>query len=324
MNILLKIFVLCFSIQLAAQTFNNFVEVSANLTKANVNDYNPLHVGDVWQYKFTDHMGNLEGYYTTRIAQDSLINGKRYFKKVHWMKPTYISWERNDTLTNCSYMLDFEDIDNDGNTSEEFLLDNYNFPYLNPSDSIYDRNYITYLSYKYSYKNSTFYWEDAKNTRFVGDEKWIVFGDSVNVKVVEYLENFIIESIAEKYGLMSFWRESPSRYLTGAIIDGKQYGILVSVTEEGNQNPVMFRLYQNYPNPFNPTTQISYQLPKNSFVHLVVYNSLGQEVAVLVNQLQSTGQYSVEFNAANLPSGVYIYKLQAGEFSATQKMILAK
>ncbi|MBU0476133.1 MAG: T9SS type A sorting domain-containing protein [Bacteroidetes bacterium] len=85
-----------------------------------------------------------------------------------------------------------------------------------------------------------------------------------------------------------------------------------------------YELMSNYPNPFNPTTQISYQLPENSFVNLVVYNSLGQKVEELVNQHQSSGKYTVKFNAANLPSGVYIYKLQAGEFSNVKKMLLTK
>ena len=85
-----------------------------------------------------------------------------------------------------------------------------------------------------------------------------------------------------------------------------------------------FALNSNYPNPFNPTTQISYQLPENSFVNLVVYNVVGQKVAELVNQNQTSGKYTVKFNASNLPSGVYIYKLQAGDFSDVKKMLLTK
>ena len=94
--------------------------------------------------------------------------------------------------------------------------------------------------------------------------------------------------------------------------------------EENNIDITTYELNSNYPNPFNPTTQISYQIPENSFVNLVVYNSLGQEVTTLVNQTQSVGKYTVQFNASNLSSGVYIYKLQAGEFSSTKKMLLMK
>ncbi len=85
-----------------------------------------------------------------------------------------------------------------------------------------------------------------------------------------------------------------------------------------------YALYSNYPNPFNPATLITYQLPKDIHVSLVVYNSLGQEIATLVSQHQSIGKYSIQFNAVNLPSGIYFYKLQAGEFSKVNKMLLVR
>ena len=85
-----------------------------------------------------------------------------------------------------------------------------------------------------------------------------------------------------------------------------------------------FSLAQNYPNPFNPTTKISYAIPQNSFVELKVFNLLGQEIATLVNQEKPAGNSEVNFNASNLPSGVYIYKMKAGEYVETRKMILLK
>jgi len=88
--------------------------------------------------------------------------------------------------------------------------------------------------------------------------------------------------------------------------------------------PVSFSLGQNYPNPFNPTTQISYQIPKDGFVSLVVYNTLGQKIVSLVNQNQVSGKYIVNFNADNLPSGIYIYQIKSGNFSEVKKMILLK
>ncbi len=88
--------------------------------------------------------------------------------------------------------------------------------------------------------------------------------------------------------------------------------------------PAEFALSQNYPNPFNPTTQISYSIPKDGFVSLKVYNSLGQQAASLVNGIVKAGAHEVTFNGANLASGVYYYRIQAGESIAVKKMMLVK
>ncbi len=88
--------------------------------------------------------------------------------------------------------------------------------------------------------------------------------------------------------------------------------------------PQTFALHQNYPNPFNPTTVISYQLPVASTVSLKVYDVLGKEVMTLMNSRQNAGTYHFTLNGANLSSGVYFYRLQAGNFSQTKKMMLIK
>ena len=85
-----------------------------------------------------------------------------------------------------------------------------------------------------------------------------------------------------------------------------------------------FTLEQNYPNPFNPTTTIGYLLQEKSNAKLSLINVLGEEVAILVNEEQDKGFHKVDLNAANLPSGVYLYKLQAGNFIETKKLMLLK
>jgi hypothetical protein len=85
-----------------------------------------------------------------------------------------------------------------------------------------------------------------------------------------------------------------------------------------------YALGQNYPNPFNPKTIINYQLPITSTVDLSIYNILGQKVAMLVNEKQNVGIYTAEWNAAGLSSGVYLYRLQAGNYSETKKLILLR
>ncbi len=100
---------------------------------------------------------------------------------------------------------------------------------------------------------------------------------------------------------------------------------ITGVEDPQNINiPERFTLNQNYPNPFNPSTRIEYQVASNSQVSLKVYDVLGKEVATLVNEEKPVGSYEVNFNASQLSSGIYFYKLQAGSFVETKKMILLK
>jgi aminopeptidase N len=88
--------------------------------------------------------------------------------------------------------------------------------------------------------------------------------------------------------------------------------------------PTQFSLEQNYPNPFNPSTTIEFNIPQNGFITLKVFNVLGREVATLVNGQVEAGKHKVEFDASNLNSGVYFYKVESGSFADTKKMILIK
>ncbi|MCX6175418.1 MAG: T9SS type A sorting domain-containing protein [Ignavibacteriales bacterium] len=93
---------------------------------------------------------------------------------------------------------------------------------------------------------------------------------------------------------------------------------------EGEAIPTEFALYQNFPNPFNPTTNIKFALPKESNVTLRIYNVLGQEVETLVNKVMPAGYHTVDFNATKLSSGMYIYRIEAGDFVQVKKMLLMK
>lgn len=109
-------------------------------------------------------------------------------------------------------------------------------------------------------------------------------------------------------------------------------GILLKTTNGGftaiqpvsNKIPKEFKLYQNYPNPFNPISKIEYQIAKLSDVKVVVYDVLGDEVSVLVNEELKPGTYEVQFDGTNYPSGVYYYKLSAGDYTETRKLVLIK
>jgi len=101
----------------------------------------------------------------------------------------------------------------------------------------------------------------------------------------------------------------------------------VDVEDENKEDlvtPKEFSLSQNYPNPFNPSTVIKYQLPISSQVTIKVYDLLGDEVAALVNEEKPVGFYEIDFDASRLASGVYLYKIQAGNFVSTKKIILLR
>lgn len=134
--------------------------------------------------------------------------------------------------------------------------------------------------------------------------------------------------------------ESPSLGISGSILhvvwddnrDGNYEvyykrnptGNPVGITPVNSEIPGEFSLWQNYPNPFNPRTVINFDLPRETFVKLVIYDVLGREIAILVNERIKAGTYEVDFDGTNYPSGVYYYRLRAGDYSETKKMVLVK
>jgi hypothetical protein len=115
---------------------------------------------------------------------------------------------------------------------------------------------------------------------------------------------------AGTYG-SSVWRRPLSQMITG-------------IEEQHGEVPDHSVLQQNYPNPFNPSTTIRYVLPKQSFVTLAVYDLLGREVTTLINALEEPGYKSVEWNAGGVASGVYLYRLTAGDFMQTRKLLVLR
>ncbi|MEJ2615268.1 MAG: T9SS type A sorting domain-containing protein [Ignavibacteriaceae bacterium] len=99
---------------------------------------------------------------------------------------------------------------------------------------------------------------------------------------------------------------------------------MVTGINEESVKLLSFKLEQNYPNPFNPTTSIKYSIASRQFVELKIFNVLGQEIQTLINEEKSAGSYQIEFNAADLSSGVYFYRIHAGSFNQVRKMLLIK
>jgi hypothetical protein len=123
-----------------------------------------------------------------------------------------------------------------------------------------------------------------------------------------------------------FWWKVRARSLAGwgAFSQTGRFKIVILSAQNPVQLPSQFSLFQNYPNPFNPFTTIGYELPKRSQVNLTVFNTLGQAVAVLVNENQGPGYYEVRFDGSNLASGVYFYRLRTGDIELTKRLNLLR
>ncbi len=114
-----------------------------------------------------------------------------------------------------------------------------------------------------------------------------------------------------------------ARTLIEYILTNK-FDEVMPVDEYTDYIPVTYQLEQNYPNPFNPSTRIVYSIPEEGYVKLAIYNMLGEEVETIVNSTQKAGRYEVNFDASKLSSGVYIYRIEAANFTASKKLMLLK
>ncbi len=122
----------------------------------------------------------------------------------------------------------------------------------------------------------------------------------------------------------SNWVESIIPYGAGDYGTPGSANFPVAITENKLKSPAQFSLFQSYPNPFNPVTTISYKLPKSEFVNLSIYNTRGQLVETLINRQIQSGYHFVKWDGSNVGSGVYFYRISAGDYSATGKCILLK
>ena len=188
--------------------------------------------------------------------------------------------------------------------SEFSTLQTYGEMFDNPSPT---------LHHKYSILDASY--SESSPTTITGSHNWSTAAEEDND------ENTLI--IRDPYIANQYMQEFKKRYNeaggTGTFIIP-----VLGVEEENEINDFSYELYQNYPNPFNPVTTIKFTNPKSAFVNLTLYDMLGQKVKTLFEGETPAGIIAVDFNAEGLSSGVYIYKLQAGDFAASKKLILMK
>ncbi len=284
--------------------YNYIYDTNNKLTEIFVEYYN----NGVWENSFKGfYFYNNQGYLSEYISQnwyngDWLNSGRSlysYNTSNYMTEYIWQSWVDNAWLN----INKTENVYN----AQNYQTLGYSYLWIPPTGWVY----LTKDTYTYNQSNqndeiTTEEWSDATST-------WVNFYQS------QYFYNangYLEKELYRTWG-NGFWVYDEQTLITYAQLTD---------AENLSELPGDYCLYQNYPNPFNPTTTIEFQLPGYEFVSLKVYDLLGREVTTLVNEYQQPGKYSVEFTTQNamLSSGVYFYKLTAGNFSSVKKFIIAK
>lgn len=280
-------------------------------------EFFPLQIGNIWQYRDENNFLN-----TTAIKTDTLLDGKKYYIR-----------ERVSLRTQGGIAIRVDSLMRVQNRS--------GFP--TEGDTCGGNNPYEWSIYHLAESDSAV-WEICDHfngmltfnplVRFNKIKISSIFGQPREVMQFDFGGQVIDEEDTTwNYGarlvrgigiIEERYYEGEYSILQGAIINGIQYGNIVSVEGISGTVPNEIILYQNYPNPFNPSTTIKYSIKESGLVTLKVFDVLGKEVADLVNEVKPAGVYEIEFNAIDLPSGVYIYSLRVNDFVSNQKMLLLK
>jgi len=295
--------------------------VSPNADKDQL-DYYPLRTRNYWEYKVDSHDCNLpqgpcdedtSAYSIEAVGDTVLSNGHHYetmaYRSIYPTRDTFYFYERTDSTTGSVFKYNTRSTTNERQIDSLFA-DSGDF-FLTTTKFSREENY-SFKAFCRKVRNGS------------------IFGIATQLK--DFGEASLYEdgyTLAKGFGICEIsagWDfGSSATALVYAKINGIEYGTKIPLGVVAHPpTETTFSLFQNFPNPFNPSTVISYQLPMASHVTLNIYDVLGRQVAILVNEKQTAGQHSINFKAGNLPSGVYFYRLATRSYIATKKMILLK
>ncbi len=297
-----------------------------------VNDalnYYPLQTGNYWEYKeyyWIPFFQKDSSAFSLEVTGDTILsNNKSYkillYKKIPYSGQSGFIYERIDSTSGAVYRFTTDT----GYVDNEYMIDSL---FAQPGDY-----------FAGSREGESSFGQGIFSTLCFDEYEDTYLGLTTSVK--EYDDQSVIPStyynLAKGLGFVhssSFEFESRIIAMIYAIIDGIEYGEKITGVENNYDNnvPAQFKLYQNYPNPFNPVTKIKFSIPqtdspllggaRGGLTTLKVYDILGNEAAILVNEQKEPGIYEVIFDASNLSSGVYYYRIIRGSYSETKKMIL--
>jgi len=289
--------------------------------------YMPLQVGNVWVYSssFSSFYGSGSSFKRYSISGKQIINGRVYhilnFTQVN-ISGTYSCGSR---LFTGSYAIRIDSVSmnlykqSECNSSSEGIVDSL-------ASGIGDTSLTCFIVI-------------GAKTVLSDTSDYFIFDTYFNAKkfTSENGNGGIAQTYLEGIGLARYYfsvsNEICNHVLKGCIINGVVYGdtsMIVGISQLSTEIPKTFELSQNYPNPFNPVTKIKFNIPQYETTHrvvstsLIIYDAIGKEVAILVNQQLQPGTYEAYWDASVYPSGVYYYRLQSGTFTETKKMLLIK
>jgi hypothetical protein len=276
--------------------------------------YYPLKIGNSWTYYHYSNSSPGSYWYKNTVTSSTNTNGHIYYiigstqYRVDSLNGRLVAY----STSGCNWL------------QNEVLVDSLSAKKNDTCSSNCQTQYRTYCTDTSLYNIFGF---SKPSKRF----DWGAFesdGYQIYVKDFGYAYGYLTQQLSH----ISY------NQLTGCVINGVVYGdtSLTVINPISNDIPKSFSLYQNYPNPFNPSTKIKFSIPATPLsvengegqgvrnVQLIIYDILGREVAILVNEKLNPGTYEVEWDASNYPSGVYFYKLTVAGFSETRKMIFIK
>jgi hypothetical protein len=262
--------------------------------------YYPLETGNRWDYGYYLSTDQSTYSFSVSITGDTLMaNGKRYAVEQSVYSGT--RFLRQDGLQVYQFTV----------SGDDSLLYDFSYTYLwGETLTVSNRGDYDLITTVNSHHATVF---DANRTI------WTFYTYATDRSFYRELK------IADSIGCYEIdTKNEPTFYLIGAIINGRRYETTLTGTDYAASLPQGYVLHQNYPNPFNPATTIRYDVPMRSNVTIRVFNILGQEVRTLVNEEKSPGSYAIEFNAGTLPSGLYYYRLTAGNYNIQEKMVLIR
>ena len=285
-------------------------------TSANDLSYNPLEIGTKLIYNVHEMANTWPTPYDNKykfsmevVKDTTLANGKVY-KQI-----------KNTKETNNYTFFEYQRIDSTNGIIYRFLDANSDEIVEDLSAAIGDTTYNKRME-GFMLSIGTLFNNTGTTTLFGQLRKTRNYtANGFGIRTYRLAQGIGIDSltfgIEELYGVYT---------LTGMIKNGVIYGDTTMITGVESNNAIVndYRLEQNYPNPFNPATNINFSLAKGDKVEIIVYDVLGNKIATLLEGYKPAGNHSIQFNAKNLPSGVYIYRIKSGAFMASKKMMLVK